>query len=436
MDGNNFFPPEPPRLKRNRDDISQVRPLMYADLSRSEVLSVNGMFAISTTPRGPKTTLTITPTKYIYSPTVAEKSPTFKKTRYDEEAEGYDQAIEVENKNEVPEKPLPNTIINSSAPFFNSFGPKQLQVILSNKFEDLNPLAFYKLNYVIRNLKGEHNQTFRNLIEPIGAKDQCEYVLKEARNGTSGCWLCGYNIDNLGKYISNPWKLEKPNPQASNAPECEHLLPAAAAAVIYSLLESKKDTYMIFKQGNKRTKVDVTPFYSQNYRWSHRLCNVLKSDQLFVNFIHTDNTIDINPHINTKNIDGYLNSLYEKDEIKRMLRTQLSKTQWINERKKSIIKQLTPLVNTIQTFSSQLALLLNVGEIMNKIDTNFDKFESKLRENPDNIQDEFEPKSNKQILYDLDILKSKYKYVVTMRSKGAKRTLRKKRKHRLTRRRY
>lgn len=91
----------------------------------------------------------------------------------------------------------------------------------------------------------------RKLLDPLGAGPQCNKVIGIATPFTP-CWLCGFKVD-----VAKQW----PHP---DSPICDHVLPIIMATVYFKVLKSLRG--------------EIDDVLKLEYRWTHVLCNSLKSD--------------------------------------------------------------------------------------------------------------------------------------------------------------
>jgi len=242
------------------------------------------------------------------------------------------------------------------------FGPDDLYQLF---YRDLKGSHKFKLEFLRENWK---NFKFRTFIEKgWGARKQCEKVLEEARNDKAICWLCGFSIRELGDELlrrNQPaWTTSKQDPNADNAPECEHLLPVSAAIIFHDVALKDLDV------------VGTTDYYALNYKWAHNICNGLKNHQLFMNIKNEEGLI---PHdkitINYNFIRQFITTLSSSSrEINEL---SSLKENWVNQRIASIASSLKPLEEELK--NSHFNMILGVSKIIENIDFLYDNYKKYL----------------------------------------------------------
>jgi hypothetical protein len=191
---------------------------------------------------------------------------------------------------------------------------------------------------VIKNKK----MTYRDIWELSSPTTQCANTIGAAQ-ADSVCWLCGFMINGAIEALK---------------PECEHVLPVGQALVFL-------DLYKHTIHGKAAPNSKVLDMLKLEYRWSHSVCNRLKSDTNFLGF----DTVG-NPVVLTKVIEKYLNDLFVYDPIKTLLRQYNTKTKqtvtkavWITERIFDISVQLKQIIGYMEEKSSGLLLLSGVASL-------------------------------------------------------------------------
>jgi hypothetical protein len=111
--------------------------------------------------------------------------------------------------------------------------------------------------------------TVRKIFEQEDPEDQCNGTIGEA--GVRPCWICGMEIDPTE---THPTKAQIAAGKTTNpfAPECEHILPIAQAAIFIDL----------FKRTPEGISGDRSYIYELEYDWAHSACNQTKSDEVYV----------------------------------------------------------------------------------------------------------------------------------------------------------
>ena len=183
----------------------------------------------------------------------------------------------------------------------------------------------------------EKKMSYRDIWELSSPTTQCANTIGNAIDGVSDCWLCGYKINT---------DINKPELN----PECEHVLPVGQALVFLDLYKST------IHKGTKNQ--ELTDMLKLEYRWSHSVCNRLKSDDNFLSFNSKGKPVVLNDAI-TK----YLELLYKKEAIKALVLVNTTKAVWIKNRLADISKQLELIINFINKKTQGLLLLAGVASL-------------------------------------------------------------------------
>lgn len=182
----------------------------------------------------------------------------------------------------------------------------------------------------------------RSAIEKSSPTTQCNNTVNKA-NAATKCWICDTPIG------------EKQELDFENGAECEHIFPILQALCftgLYStsVFESLKD----IADDNKipRSQVYVEEL-SREYRWSHRICNQVKSDTHFIKY-------------DTDTLRFEIGENYVKEFLYKLLGTKsygggqklwnyvqsvsqiTNKKTWVDKRAKDIIricKEVTDIAN-------------------------------------------------------------------------------------------
>jgi len=111
--------------------------------------------------------------------------------------------------------------------------------------------------------------TVRKIFEHEDPEDQCNGTIGEA--GDLPCWICGMEIDPTEEH---PNKIDMAAGKKTNpfAPECEHILPIAQAAIFIDL----------YKRTPEGIAADRIKIFDLEYDWAHSACNQTKSDDVYV----------------------------------------------------------------------------------------------------------------------------------------------------------
>jgi hypothetical protein len=207
--------------------------------------------------------------------------------------------------------------------------------------------------------------TDRDVIEFVGARAQCETIFSQrattqsgfptSRDGNSRCWLCGWSVQEMG-YVLNPeenWMNDgltaRQKASCLNAPECEHLVPAAASIIYLDLPQNIP--------GAPPSEVNLF----SNYEWAHRLCNGNKDSLLFFKmFDEAGNLTNPEPSVNL--IGTYLTSLSSAPAIVRLITNGgLERATWLHSRGGQIMARIKIVTDYIAAKRSRYAAGRNVG---------------------------------------------------------------------------
>jgi len=112
--------------------------------------------------------------------------------------------------------------------------------------------------------------TVRAIFEHEDPPDQCNNTIGPA--GSRPCWICGMAIDPAQRHPNAQEVADgvKPNPLA---PECEHILPIAQAAIFLDL------------HSRSTGDEERNGIYALEYDWAHSACNQTKNDDVYINNI-------------------------------------------------------------------------------------------------------------------------------------------------------
>lgn len=188
----------------------------------------------------------------------------------------------------------------------------------------------------------------RCLYEQITGAKQCEGIIKPVSQDTA-CWLCGYSIKDFPyKSFTAEWN-GRDGKCSPNSPECEHVLPVAAAILFLGVPSS-------FADAKKRAM-----YYEDNYDWSHKRCNGLKSDYIFADIFMPDGiTLLDSPKYNPTYVTLFLNKLYRElfisggttqYPVKSRKFSPPEKERWISERENAIhrkVRQLSMFITVVK----------------------------------------------------------------------------------------
>ena len=123
----------------------------------------------------------------------------------------------------------------------------------------------------------------RKIWEEFDPDPQCQKTIGSAEG--KECWICGMAVDPAQHH---PTKAERDTGTKTNpfAPECEHILPIAQAALFLDLYQATPNKEE--KLAARRTKrpAPILPIpnnvYKLEYDWSHSLCNQTKNDDVYL----------------------------------------------------------------------------------------------------------------------------------------------------------
>jgi len=242
--------------------------------------------------------------------------------------------------------------------FFASFGPSDFLHYIEPavKGEEMNDVVQIWKNLQLLSVKG--NTTIRNVLEQnVKAQDQCNAVYSEIRDEKAMCWLCGFTIEELGVYTQNPWTLAKPN-FSMNGPQCEHLIPVSAAMMYFHVAD---------RSSGKLDETDKA-FLSKNYKWSHKVCNGLKSDILFINLIKRDRTIPTRSEIqiNRNSVTTFLVSLYTTLNKEHGVPMNILKSRFDGQVDK-VLSDLIPITRVLKNIPS-FNVLIGISKFIDNLE--------------------------------------------------------------------
>jgi hypothetical protein len=182
----------------------------------------------------------------------------------------------------------------------------------------------------------DKKMTYRDIWETSSPTTQCGNTIGDAVDGVSICWLCGFAID----MSIDAFK-----------PECEHVLPVGQALVFLDLYKHSIHKGDISKELSQMLKLE--------YRWSHSVCNRIKSDTNFLGFNSKGAPIILEDVIR-----AYLSEIYTKsDDLKSLVGKGKSAKDWNESRLADISKQLNSISKFINEKSTGLLLLSGVASL-------------------------------------------------------------------------
>jgi hypothetical protein len=200
----------------------------------------------------------------------------------------------------------------------------------------LKALAEQVFGTKVVNILKDKKMTYRDIWETSSPTTQCGNTIGDAVDGVSICWLCGFAID----MSIDAFK-----------PECEHVLPVGQALLFLDLYKHSIHKGDLSKELSKMLKLE--------YRWSHSVCNRIKSDTNFLGF----NSKGI-PIILEGVIREYLAEIYSKsDDLKILVGRGRSARDWNESRLADISKQLNHISKFINEKTTGLLLLSGVAAL-------------------------------------------------------------------------
>jgi len=157
----------------------------------------------------------------------------------------------------------------------------------------------------------------RKIWEEFDPDPQCQNTIGSAAG--KDCWICGMAVDSAQHH---PTREERAAGITTNpfAPECEHILPIAQAALFLDLYQATPKKEEKLKERSKKKPAPILPIpdnvYRLEYDWSHSLCNQTKNDDVYLEDIlaSAKGPMQDLPVIDDK---GYKNGL-----LKRVLNTE------------------------------------------------------------------------------------------------------------------
>ena len=126
----------------------------------------------------------------------------------------------------------------------------------------------------------------RDIFEGAQPGPQCAAAI----GGFEGkdCYICGFKI--------GP-RLVKGDPPSGLSPECEHILAVTQAVLLYDLVNNAVDSgeakarVASAKGDSERADALLAlnaaykPFFEREYRWSHQICNQIKSHKNIISYV-------------------------------------------------------------------------------------------------------------------------------------------------------
>jgi len=198
----------------------------------------------------------------------------------------------------------------------------------------------------------------RDLLELVGAQDQCKAIIEPI--GFKPCYLCGFPLGSLEK-------------KDGLSGECEHILSVAQAILFYDL----------FQRGDldaPRDPEKQREFFEREYKWSHEICNQVKSDNNIISF--TEDRFELNKD----KLKDLLFSIYNSTrrgnaELKKLIGGDARRDGWISSRLADggVNIHVGPLVDYLntqrRTGGGTMFALVAAGNILNRVHEDFKKID-------------------------------------------------------------
>jgi hypothetical protein len=185
----------------------------------------------------------------------------------------------------------------------------------------------------IQPIKDNKRASYRDIWELSTPTTQCANTIGPSISKNTVCWLCGYAIDDS---------------EIALKPECEHVLPVGQALIFLDLYKNT------LHKG--ATNPELIKMLQLEYRWSHSVCNRIKSDKIFLSF-NSKGT----PVILTDVIKQYLGDIYKDGDIKNLVGK--SSAKWVKERVGDISDQLQLIIDYMNKKTTGLLLLSGVASL-------------------------------------------------------------------------
>ena len=219
----------------------------------------------------------------------------------------------------------------------------------------------YATTDIARYLFGENitSPEARKIWETSSTETQCTHSTGAGafQNGITTCYICGMTITKSG--IDNDGRN----------PECEHILPILQAVIYLGLYSHKEATRIpgsTFEKFQSSPTTIQNPFYNQElvnleYAWSHRACNQIKSDNIYMDIDDEKFKVDIGRlkgllvQIWNTNIPGYR-------KFRNVLRSKYpNRNDFINQRtrdRSDLITRFNAIVEKLNSHKAPYVTLL------------------------------------------------------------------------------
>ena len=191
----------------------------------------------------------------------------------------------------------------------------------------------------------------RQIWELTNPQQQCANVVGEfkdipEKDIRKNCYICGFEI------------VDTNNPRAGLSPECEHILPIIQAMFFLDLY--RPNDKKLCNQGvlNPVECKEITETLKEEYGWSHRTCNQIKSD--LYTFLQTkvDPTTkypswDFSENHTKQLLNAIMNTTkFDPGSIQASIETydkKKGKGSWLRDRVEELRKIMKPIVTRIQS---------------------------------------------------------------------------------------
>jgi len=209
----------------------------------------------------------------------------------------------------------------------------------------------------------------RDLLELVGAQDQCKATIEPI--GFKPCYLCGFPLGPL-------------ETKDGLSGECEHILSVAQAILFYDLFQRgdlDPRPAGLAKDAAPRDPVKQREFFEKEYKWSHEICNQVKTDNNIISFTEADGF-----ELNREKLRELLLNIYNStrrgnDKLKRLIGGDAGRNTWLDSRlgDKGVIADVAPLVNYLneqrRTGGGTMFALVAAGNILNRVHEDFKKID-------------------------------------------------------------
>ena len=163
----------------------------------------------------------------------------------------------------------------------------------------------YPTTDIARSIFGDNitSQEARKIWETSSTETQCTNSKGAGAfiNDITTCYICGMKIKYSG--VANDGRN----------PECEHILPILQAVIylgLYSHKETMRESARTIQEFQSSPTTIQNPFYNPElvdleYAWSHRACNQIKSDNIYMDISDEKFSVDIH------GLEGLLREIWD-----------------------------------------------------------------------------------------------------------------------------